>query len=130
MKITIPSWIIKLKDNIIKTKDIILDNDNNLTKDNKALFKKIKKTINKTYTPSSSGFGISGFVMSIVGFAVTLAVGLIVLGQLKASVDVNSAAYNATDTITQNMLTQLPNWIGVIVTVILAFIVLGYFYKR
>ena len=130
MKITIPSWIIKLKDNIIKTKDIILDNDNNLTKDNKALFKKIKKTINKTYTPSSSEFGISGFIMSIVGVAVTLAVGLFVLGQLKSSVDVNSAAYNATDAVTQNMLAQLSNWIGVIVTVILAFIVLGYFYKR
>ena len=130
MKITIPSWIIKLKDNIIKTKDIILDNDNNLAKDNKALFKKIKKTINKTYTPSSSEFGISGFIMSIVGVAVTLAVGLFVLGQLKSSVDVNSAAYNATDAVTQNMLAQLSNWIGVIITVTLAFIVLGYFYKR
>lgn len=38
-------------------------------------------------------------------------------------------AYNATGSISQN-LSGIPNWIGILITVALAFIVLGYFYTR
>ena len=80
---------------------------------------------------------LQGFILSIVGIAVVLVVGLIVLGQLKtnvamgtANVDgVNSSAWNSTGTILQQMST-IPNWVGIIITVALAFIVLGYFYNR
>jgi hypothetical protein len=73
--------------------------------------------------------GIQGFIMAIVGVAVILAVGLIVLGQLKSSTTANSAEYNATGTIVEKMAT-IPTWIGILITVALAFIVLGYFYTR
>ena len=80
---------------------------------------------------------LQGFILSIVGIAVVLAVGLIVLGQLRnnvatgtANVDgVNSTAWNSTGSILQQMAT-IPNWIGILITVALAFIVLGYFYSR
>ena len=70
---------------------------------------------------------IQGFVMSIVGVAVVLAVGLIVLAELKGSSTPDSAAYNATGTIVTKLAT-IPTWIGILITVSLAFIVLGYFY--
>lgn len=94
---------------------------------------------------------IQGFILSIVGVAIVLAVGLIILGQLAANqattnVRVNcgqnatggsagvsytncGSAYNATNSITTQMGT-IPQWIGIIITVALAFIVLGYFYNR
>jgi len=70
---------------------------------------------------------IQGFVMSIVGVAVVLAVGLIVLAELKGSTTANSEAANATGTIITKLAT-VPTWIGILITVALAFIVLGYFY--
>ena len=104
--------------------------------------------------------GIQGMVMAIVGVAVVLAVGLIVLGELKTTADgtcVNSTVsgiYNstggtgagpygycadgtlyantgggATGTVI-NKLATVPTWIGILITVALAFIVLGYFYSR
>ena len=73
--------------------------------------------------------GIQGFIMSIVGVAVILAVGLIVLGQLQGSVTGNSSEYNATGSIITKLAT-VPTWIGILITVALAFIVLGYFYTR
>jgi hypothetical protein len=80
---------------------------------------------------------LQGFILSIVGIAVVLAVGLIVLGQLRnnlatgeANIDgINSSAWNSTGSILQQMST-IPNWIGILITVALAFIVLGYFYSR
>jgi len=72
---------------------------------------------------------IQGFVMSIVGVAVVLAVGLIVLGELKSSTTVNSSEYNATGTIVAKLAT-IPTWIGILITVALAFIVLSYFYGK
>ena len=72
---------------------------------------------------------IQGFVMSIVGVAVVLAVGLIVLSQLKESTTGNSSEYNATGAIITKLAT-VPTWIGILITVALAFIVLGYFYTR
>ena len=83
------------------------------------------KKLNKTGQVS----GIQGFIMAIVGVAVILAVGLIVLGQLSASTTANSAERNATDSIITKLAT-VPTWIGILITVALAFIVLGYFYTR
>ena len=108
---------------------------------------------------------IQGFVLSIVGVAVVLAVGLIVLSNIRSTtisgplcsgwannattikngtancymsdnvttsvalVSNTSIASNATGSILTQMAT-IPNWIGIIITVALAFIVLGYFYNR
>jgi len=72
---------------------------------------------------------VQGFIMAIVGVAVVLAVGLIVLSELKGSTTENSSAYNATGTIVTKLAT-VPTWIGILITVSLAFIVLGYFYAR
>jgi hypothetical protein len=40
-----------------------------------------------------------------------------------------TSEYNATGTIVEKMAT-IPTWIGILITVALAFIVLGYFYTR
>ena len=71
---------------------------------------------------------IQGFVMSIVGVAVVLAVGLIVLAELKDSTDDGNATAATAEIITK--LATVPTWIGILITVALAFIVLGYFYGR
>jgi hypothetical protein len=113
---------------------------------------------------------IQGFILSIVGVAVVLAVGLIVLVNLQytagttggfackdglhtiinttngelchnatsgggspgtsvASSAITTIAGNATKSVITQMAT-VPQWIGIIITVALAFIVLGYFYNR
>ena len=144
---------------------------------------------------------IQGFILSIIGIALVLVVGLIVIGQLNSNigttcsglgynvvlngtagiVDANGSTqcqryyctnntfgatgggaytvnatrtncynnsgatpgvvtvtqvpanlppeYNATKSISTNLST-VPNWIGILITVALAFIVLGYFYNR
>ena len=79
---------------------------------------------------------IQGFVMSIVGVAVILAVGLIVLSELQTSAlvgGVSTGATTAASNSTGSIITKLatvPTWIGILITVSLAFIVLGYFYQR
>jgi ABC-type antimicrobial peptide transport system permease subunit len=98
----------------------------------------------KTLTSMKSVEGnIQGFILSIVGVAVVLAVGLIILSQLSSNVATQhagggcnatatnkcGAAYNATVSI-QTQMATIPQWIGIIITVALAFIVLGYFYNR
>jgi len=76
---------------------------------------------------------IQGFILSIVGVAVVLAVGLIVLSQLqtnsKSAAGATTLASNSTGAIITQLAT-VPQWIGIIITVALAFIVLGYFYNR
>lgn len=76
---------------------------------------------------------IQGFILSIVGVAVVLAVGLIVLAQLQTnaldSTGGSTVASNSTGAIIVQLGT-VPQWIGIIITVALAFIVLGYFYNR
>ena len=82
------------------------------------------------------------FILGIVSVAVVLAVGLIVLGQLASNSRVDSgivcnsvnntacnAEYNATTSIIGKLAT-VPTWIGIIITVSLAFIVLAYFMGR
>ena len=90
--------------------------------------------------------GLQGFILSIVTVAIVLAIGLIVLNELKdtqvvsiASGDCNAttggrttgcgAAYNATGTIILKLAT-VPTWIGIIIIVALAFIVLSFFIGR
>ena len=104
---------------------------------------------------------IQGFIMAIVGVAVILAIGLIVVTELKASTITTgssgiansthycagaSGTWNGSEcttgtltalpdsyTATGSILTKLatiPTWIGILITVALAFIVLGYFYSR
>ena len=77
--------------------------------------------------------GIQNFILAIVGVAVVLAVGLIVLGELsdsaKTAAGTSTKASNATDDIIDE-LAGVPTWIGILITVALAFIVLAYFYTR
>ena len=73
--------------------------------------------------------GLQGFIMTIVVVAVVLGIGLIVLGEFQSSVTAGTAEYNATGSIIDK-LGGVPTWIGIIITVSLAFIVLGYFYTR
>ena len=93
--------------------------------------------------------GIQDFVMAIVGISVVLAVGLIVLAELNTSqvTDVAGcglnatggaanpiytgcgAAYNSTGSIITKLAT-VPTWIGILITVALAFIVLSFFAGR
>jgi len=104
---------------------------------------------------------VQGFVMAIIGVAVVLAIGLIVVTELKFSTIAGGSgsvvnathycsgasgawngtectagtatalpdAYSATGTIITKLAT-IPTWIGILITVALAFIVLGYFYSR
>ena len=72
---------------------------------------------------------LQGFILTIVGVAVVLAVGLIVLTELEATTTSGSAASNATNDIIDAMGT-IPTWIGIIIVVALAFIVLSFFTRR
>ena len=91
--------------------------------------------------------GLQSFVLSIVTVAIVLAVGLIVLSELQSSQVTSSlnqtvcnvttggsrigcnAAYNSTGTIITKLAT-VPTWIGIIIIVALAFIVLSFFIGR
>ena len=80
--------------------------------------------------------GLQGFILSIVTVAIVLAVGLIVLNELSdastttgASGGTATAATNATNTIIVKLAT-VPTWIGIIIIVALAFIVLSFFIGR
>ncbi len=80
---------------------------------------------------------VQGFIMAVVGVAVILAIGLIVLTELQTSAYTNgvlnvndtTSASNATGSIITKLAT-VPTWIGILITVALAFIVLGFFYTR
>ena len=80
--------------------------------------------------------GLQGFILSIVTVAIVLAIGLIVLKELKdASTTTGvaggtaTAATNATGEIITKLAT-VPTWIGIIIIVALAFIVLSFFIGR
>ena len=77
--------------------------------------------------------GLQGFILSIVTVAIVLAIGLIVLQELSdaATSDGTSSGQptNASEA-TQSIITKLatvPTWIGIIIIVALAFIVLSFF---
>ncbi|KKL07897.1 hypothetical protein LCGC14_2581390 [marine sediment metagenome] len=80
--------------------------------------------------------GLQGFILSIVTVAIVLAIGLIVLQELSTAARVGglstgaaTAASNATDSIITKLAT-VPTWIGIIIIVALAFIVLSFFIGR
>jgi hypothetical protein len=106
---------------------------------------------------------LQGFILGIIGVAITLVVGLIVLTSLQTSNDPTSRwcgtgyTYNASQadatgclntstgggsiaithstdyTATGSIITKLatvPTWIGIVIVVALAFVVLGFFYTR
>ena len=89
--------------------------------------------------------GLQGFILSIVTVAIVLVIGLIVLNELANTQRTNQAgevtgtcntssgtysgcgaAYNSTTTIITKLAT-VPTWIGIIIIVALAFIVLSFF---
>lgn len=72
--------------------------------------------------------GLQSFIMSIVGVAIVLAIGFVVLAELKAS-STSAQANTSIDTIVTK-LGNVPSWIGIIIVVVLASLVLGYFYMR
>ena len=80
--------------------------------------------------------GLQGFILSIVTVAIVLAIGLIVLQELQTASKVGgvstgaaTSASNATGTIITKLAT-VPTWIGIIIIVALAFIVLSFFIGR
>ena len=80
--------------------------------------------------------GLQGFILSIVTVSIVLAVGLIVLSELETAAKVGGVstgnatnASNATASIITKLAT-VPTWIGIIIIVALAFIVLSFFIKK
>lgn len=77
--------------------------------------------------------GLQAFVLGIGGVAIVLAVVLIVLANLQTaaltSTGATTAASNATGAIV-TQLAQVPTWIGIIIVVALAMIVLAFFYFK
>jgi hypothetical protein len=80
--------------------------------------------------------GLQAFILGIVGVTIMLVVGLIVLANLSdaarvggVSTGASTVASNASDSIITKM-AQIPTWIGIIIVVALAFIVLGFFYMK
>ena len=80
--------------------------------------------------------GLQGFILSIVTVSIVLAVGLIVLSELETAAKVGGVstgnatnASNATASIITKLAT-VPTWIGIIIIVSLAFIVLSFFIGR
>jgi len=77
--------------------------------------------------------GLQGFILSIVTVAIVLAIGLIVLGELKTAAQVGGVSTGAetnASVATGSIVTKLatvPTWIGIIIIVALAFIVLSFF---
>ena len=72
---------------------------------------------------------LQGFILAIVSVAIVLAVGLIVLDELSGTATTGSAAANATDDIIDE-LAGVPTWIGIIIVVALAMVVLAYFFSK
>jgi hypothetical protein len=79
---------------------------------------------------------LQGFILGLGGVTIILAVVLIVLAELSTSAHVGgtstgatTVASNATDNIISKLAT-VPTWVGIIIVVALAFIVMGFFYVR
>ena len=80
--------------------------------------------------------GLQGFILSIVTVAIVLAIGLIVLSELQTAARVggtSSGEVTNASVATGKIITKLatvPTWIGIIIIVALAFIVLSFFIGR
>ncbi len=72
--------------------------------------------------------GVQGFILGIVGIGVVLTVGLIVMGSLRDTTTAGTHEYNASNALLVKLAT-IPTWIGILIVVAMAFLVLGYFYK-
>lgn len=109
----------------------------------------------KALTKKGNVNGLQGFVMAIIGVAIVLAIAFMVLAELQTatySCPTANPNYNATGNLCWNadynvsvaeqsgassslgtIITKLgnvPSWIGIIIVVVLASLVLGYFYMR
>ena len=77
--------------------------------------------------------GLQGFILAIVTVAIVLAIGLIVLAELQTAALVGGVAggqVTNASVATGSIITKLatvPTWIGIIIIVALAFIVLSFF---
>ena len=72
--------------------------------------------------------GINNLILGVVSAAITLVIGFVVIAELKntsTSVDAN----NSIDTLNQK-LGLIPNFIGIIIVVALASVVLSFFFLR
>ena len=69
------------------------------------------------------------FIMGIAGVAITLAIVLYVVTAVGDEMTAGSAAKNATLDIVDS-LAKAPTWIGILIIVFLAALVLGYFSMR
>ena len=80
--------------------------------------------------------GLQSFILSIVTVAIVLAVGLIVLKELQdatTTTGLSSGTATNASAATGTIITKLatvPTWIGIIIIVALAFIVLSFFIGR
>jgi len=69
------------------------------------------------------------FVKGIVGVAIVLGVGLLVLVEFQDTMTADSTEANATGDIIDT-LADIPTWIGIIVVVAMAALVMAYFYFK
>ncbi len=108
----------------------------------------------KALTRKGNVSGLQAFVMSIIGVAIVLSIAFMVLGELQTatySCPTANPNYNATGNLCWNadynvsvaetsgassnlgtIITKMgsvPSWIGIIIVVVLASLVLGYFYQ-
>jgi len=72
--------------------------------------------------------GISNLILGIVGATITLVVGFVVIAELKGA-STSTDANTSIDTIVLK-LGLIPNFIGIIIIVALASVVLGFFFLR
>jgi len=68
------------------------------------------------------------FILSIAGVTIILAVTFILLAELKSSTT-DTNATSAINTIT-NKLATIPTWVGILIVVAMAFLVMAYFTSR
>jgi len=69
------------------------------------------------------------FIKSLVGVALVLGIGLLVLAEFGDTLTVDSAAANATDDLVEEI-AGIPTWIGILIVVAMAALVLSYFYMK
>ena len=72
---------------------------------------------------------LQSFIMGIVTIGVILAIGLYILSSVGDSMDAGSAEKNATTSIISK-LGDAPTWIGLLIVVVFASAILGYFYVQ
>ena len=82
----------------------------------------------KALTKKGNIGGLQGFIMGIGSVAITLAIVLVILGSIKDN-STSAAANTSIDTIVTKLGT-IPNWIGILIVVAMATLVLSYFYLK